>query len=252
MKTNPDVQLRSFDVHIPNLEGDGTAETITIQVPVRIDPVTGDEILTPEALAQIEKTKARRMGLMSPDEIRDLRDRLDLTQQEMSELLQIGAKTYTRWEAGRARVSRSMNLLLCALRDGRIDVNYLKAIRDPDFCVDWFTQNRSQSFFMSCVGAVQPSQEVDFMRELEDRAKAWLARSDFISGNLDADIIVHMGADYPNTPWLFTECKHDETLEMKSIMPRTMSPRLPESQSPWKGFRRSICDSRSAEEQISS
>jgi DNA-binding transcriptional regulator YiaG len=130
MKATTDLITRPFDVRIPNLEGDGIAETIRIDVPVRIDPDTGEEVLMPEALELIEKTKARRMGLMSPDEIRELRERLALTQEEMSELLQIGAKTYTRWETSRARVSRSMNVILCALRDGAITIEYLRCLRE--------------------------------------------------------------------------------------------------------------------------
>lgn len=134
MNTKTNLEMRPFDVRIPNLEGDGIAETIRIQVPVWIDLQSGEELLTPEALELIEKTKARRMGLMSPDEIRALRERLDVTQEDMSELLQIGAKSYTRWESGKARLSRSMNVLLCALRDGVITVEYLRCLRDGH---DW-------------------------------------------------------------------------------------------------------------------
>jgi transcriptional regulator with XRE-family HTH domain len=76
------------------------------------------------------------MGLMLPDEIRELRERLDLTQDEICELLQIGAKTYSRWESGRARPSRSMNVLLCGLRDGVITVEYLRSLREG---TDWET-----------------------------------------------------------------------------------------------------------------
>ena len=132
--TNQTLTLRPFEVHIPNLEGDEVAETVTIQVHVYIDPVSGEEVLTPDSLALIEKTKARRMGLMLPDEIRELRERLDLTQEAMSDLLQIGAKSYTRWESGRARPSRSLNVLLCALRDGVMSVDYLRALREER---DW-------------------------------------------------------------------------------------------------------------------
>ena len=126
MKTTTDLKMRPFDVHIPNLDGDGIAETIRIEVPVRVDAESGEEILTPDAHELIEKTKARRMGLMLPDEIRELRERFKLTQEQISELLQIGAKTYTRWESGRARPSRSLNLLLCALRDGALSLEYLR------------------------------------------------------------------------------------------------------------------------------
>jgi len=130
MKTTSDLKMRPFDVHIPNLDGDGIAETIRIDVPVRIDAESGEEILTPDAHELIEKTKARRLGLMSPDEIRELRERFDLTQEKISELLQIGAKTYTRWESGRARPSRSLNLLLCALRDAALSLEYLRCKRE--------------------------------------------------------------------------------------------------------------------------
>ena len=59
MKTTTDLRMRPFDVHIPNLDGDGIAETIRIEVPVRVDAESGEEILTPDAHELIEKTKAR-------------------------------------------------------------------------------------------------------------------------------------------------------------------------------------------------
>jgi DNA-binding transcriptional regulator YiaG len=119
----------TFDVHIPNLDGDGIACTVPIEVQAYTDPETGEDVLTPESVQLVEKTQARCMGLMSAEEIKSLRQRLDLSQQEISELLQIGAKTYTRWESGRAMPSRSMNVLLCALRDGQLDLSYLGALR---------------------------------------------------------------------------------------------------------------------------
>lgn len=118
-----------FDVQIPNLDGDAIAESIRIDVQAYTDPETGEDILTPESMELIEKTQARHMGLMGPEEIRALRLRLMLRQEDMSELLQLGGKSYTRWESGRARPSRSLNLLLCALRDGVITTEYLRALR---------------------------------------------------------------------------------------------------------------------------
>ena len=126
-----------FDVQIPNLDGDGIAQTIRIEVEASTDPESGEEILTPESIDLIEKTQARHMGLMAAGEIKELRQRLGLSQEQMSGLLQIGGKSYTRWESGRARPSRSMNLLLCAMRDGQLDVNYLQAVRDPEKGTEW-------------------------------------------------------------------------------------------------------------------
>jgi len=51
----------------------------------------------------------------------------------MAQLLQIGEKSYCRWETGSERPSRSINLLLAALTDGRIDVAYLESRLKPNF-----------------------------------------------------------------------------------------------------------------------
>jgi DNA-binding transcriptional regulator YiaG len=134
-----------FDVPIPNLDGDAIASTVRIEVQAFTDPGTGEDVLTPESIELIEKTQARHMGLMAADEIKALRLRLALSQDEMSELLQIGAKSYTRWESGRARPSRSMNVTLCALRDGQLGVNYLRALREPVVTVEWRGRSPSHS-----------------------------------------------------------------------------------------------------------
>lgn len=124
-----------FEVAIPTVDGKGIAEIVLIEVPCKIDPVTGEEFLTGEALEAIDRVKARHMGLLQPEEIRQLRECLGLTQKGMSELLQIGAKSYTRWESGRERPLRSLNILLRALSDGKLDLNYLRSIQSARF--DW-------------------------------------------------------------------------------------------------------------------
>src|SRR5207237_10451244 len=68
------------------------------------------------------------MGLLTPEQIKALRQRTGLTQRQISELLQIGDKTSTRWETGRERPFRSINVLLCALHDGKIDLPYLASL----------------------------------------------------------------------------------------------------------------------------
>jgi DNA-binding transcriptional regulator YiaG len=134
-------------VNIPNLDGDGIAEVVTITIPVTTDPDGGEEMLTTEAIELIENTKARHMGLMLPAEIKALRQRLGLTQRDISELLQAGEKSYTRWESGRLRPSRMVNVVLRALHEGKLTVEYLRSQRRTSF--DWrnvvefdFGQNR--------------------------------------------------------------------------------------------------------------
>jgi transcriptional regulator with XRE-family HTH domain len=118
-------EIVEVNISIPTPDGSDVAEIIKIKVPALRDPQSGEIFLTGDALKLIDKTKARYMGLLLPTEIRELRERLGMTQQKMSRLLRIGDKTYTRWENGRERPSQSMNLLLTALWDGRLDVNYL-------------------------------------------------------------------------------------------------------------------------------
>ncbi len=124
---NNPVKYAKFNVHIPNLEGDGVSEIVPVQVPVTIDPHNGEELLTPEAIELIENTKARYMGLLLPSEIRKMREQLGLTQKEMSALLQAGEKSYTRWESGRARPSRMVNVLLRLLFEGKVFVSDLES-----------------------------------------------------------------------------------------------------------------------------
>ena len=67
MNMTTPLTAKTFNVMIPNLEGDGVAEIVPVQVQVFTDPETGAEVLTPESLDLIEKTKARYLGLLSPE-----------------------------------------------------------------------------------------------------------------------------------------------------------------------------------------
>jgi DNA-binding transcriptional regulator YiaG len=120
-------------VHIPTLDGQAIAETILIKVPALRDLETGEITLTGEALQMLDKVKARLMGVLLPSEIKSLRGQFDFTQTEMSDLLGIGEKTYTRWETGRERPSQSLNRLLVALWEGRLNPASLRAMRQPTF-----------------------------------------------------------------------------------------------------------------------
>jgi len=117
-------------VYIPTLNGNEIAETVMVKVEAYRDPQSEELYLDGHALAALDKVKARHMGLISPEEIQQLRKNLGVTQKEISELLQLGEKTWTRWESGRERPSRSLNLLLKALDDGKIDLCYLKCMQN--------------------------------------------------------------------------------------------------------------------------
>ena len=114
-------------VFIPNATRDAIAETIMTEVPAWEDPQTGKIYLDGEAHEMLDAVKARHLGILLPDQLRAMRKAIGLTQKKMAELLQLGEKTWTRWETGAERPSRSMNVLLCALHEGKIDVGYLRS-----------------------------------------------------------------------------------------------------------------------------
>ena len=131
---------RDHEVTIPTADGSAVAERIPIKVPMEWDEEIGEWLLTPEAEVMIENTKARHMGLLLPQELLDLRQRLGLSQQMIGELLQIGGKSWTRWETGKQRPSRSINLLLRALQSGLISPTQLMDVCAPRH--DWSPQFR--------------------------------------------------------------------------------------------------------------
>ncbi|MGO9001936.1 MAG: helix-turn-helix domain-containing protein [Limisphaerales bacterium] len=118
-------KTEEFEILIPNLDGTDIAERVKVPVTLEWDEEVKQWLLTPEAHQIIEDTKARRIGLLLPAQLKELRDRYDYTQKEMGELFQVGEKSWTRWESGRHRPSRSINLLIRALYEGQISINYL-------------------------------------------------------------------------------------------------------------------------------
>jgi DNA-binding transcriptional regulator YiaG len=118
-------RMQDFEVSVPNLEGTGIAERVSVKIPERWDEELGEWMLAPEAHKIIEDTKARRMGLLLPEEFLALRQRYGFSQKEMGELFQVGEKSWTRWETGKHRPSRSINVAIRALYDHAISINYL-------------------------------------------------------------------------------------------------------------------------------
>lgn len=138
MKTkhkNGERVIIEVSVAIPNRNGKGVAERVPVKVEAVYDARDDDYVLDGTALHKLDTVKARYMGILMPSEIKDLRTGLGLTQIQMCEFLEIGHKTYSRWETGKGRPSRVLNLLLRSLRDGKIDMGYLE--RAGEELVDW-------------------------------------------------------------------------------------------------------------------
>jgi DNA-binding transcriptional regulator YiaG len=119
-------ELQSFEIHIPAADGSGTGRIVTVEVPVDWDEQIHDWVLTEEAHREIDRLKAREIGLLSPEQLRELRERHGLTQWEIGALFQVGEKSWCRWESGKHRPSRSINLLIRALYDGELSIDYLQ------------------------------------------------------------------------------------------------------------------------------
>lgn len=64
--------------------------------------------------------------LLFADEILSLRERLDLTQAELAELLRLGVNTISRWESGRNVQTAAMDVLLRLVRDVPGSLEYLR------------------------------------------------------------------------------------------------------------------------------
>lgn len=136
-------------VHIPTADGKEIAETIEVMVDAWQDE-SGEIYLDTAALKKLDDSKARHMGLLLPEDIRHLRESLGVTQVEISQLLKIGEKTWSRWENGRGRPSQSMNVLLKILLDGKADINYLRFMDKPQ------DRLKVSKHLLSRTGRVQP------------------------------------------------------------------------------------------------
>ncbi len=134
MNPTPKFKNRSFDIFIPATESRPAIKVTTIPVQVRLDE-DGDEILTPESLELVEKTQARYMGLLTGSDIRTLRERLKLSQGELSELLGCGDKSLSRWENGHGYPSQLVNTILRALDEGLLTPAQLRRLQQPR--IDW-------------------------------------------------------------------------------------------------------------------
>ena len=118
-----------FEVYLP-----ATADTparLVETIEVEVYENFGEEFLTAESSELIERTRARHMGFLHGKDIRDLRKRLGLTQDQLSALLDCGKKSLSRWESGRGLPSGIVNKLLRLLDEGFLATASLAAVSGP-------------------------------------------------------------------------------------------------------------------------
>lgn len=119
----------TFDVYLPATADSAPVFAETIEVEVYKN--YGEDFLTPESSELIERTQARHLGFLHGKDIRDLRKRLGLTQDQLSDLLDCGKKSLSRWESGRGLPSGIVNKLLRLLDEGYVTPESLTAVMGP-------------------------------------------------------------------------------------------------------------------------
>jgi HTH-type transcriptional regulator/antitoxin MqsA len=92
----------------------------------------GEDILSPELSRRIEAEQYRIQGLLTPAEVRAVRQRTGLSQVDMARLLGVGDKSYARWEAGLSVQNKSMDNLIRVAAEHPELFAELDAQRDPD------------------------------------------------------------------------------------------------------------------------
>ncbi len=97
--------------------GEETIKVITRDVPVERCDSCGMIASGPAAAKVRHEALCRAAGLLTPSEIKGLRERFGWSQQYLADLTDFGVATISRWERGRLLPNRSNNKVLQAIRD---------------------------------------------------------------------------------------------------------------------------------------
>jgi HTH-type transcriptional regulator/antitoxin MqsA len=116
-------------------EDDGKETMVVAEgVPVQQcdNPECAEELSGPEAARIRHMAICRALGLLTPGEIRTIRDRLGLTQAEFARLTRLGEATICRWERGRLLQNPAMDRYLRLIARGEDNVRFLRRLQHPN------------------------------------------------------------------------------------------------------------------------
>jgi len=108
--------------------GDEIVKVRAENVPVEKCDKCGEVMSGPAAAKVRHEAICRAVRLLTPSEIKAIRDRLGWSQQHLADLTGIGIATVSRWERGRLLQNRSNNLVLQAIRDCSAFREYLEEL----------------------------------------------------------------------------------------------------------------------------
>jgi putative zinc finger/helix-turn-helix YgiT family protein len=98
------------------------------RVPAEVCPQCGERFWGPEAGAIRHEAICRALGLLTPAEIKQIRERLGLTQEQFAEQTGIGVATLSRWERGRWVQTKAHDLYLRKLEENRVLREVVEAV----------------------------------------------------------------------------------------------------------------------------
>jgi len=139
-------------------DGDGDKVQVTVdKVPVEVCPACGEVFSGPEAGRIRNEAICKALGYLTPQEIRRVRERLNLTQAGFAQLTGIGEATISRWERGRLIQNRAMNQYLSLLAyDPGIEVTLLRIK---------FLQKAGGSLFVDADNSQSGNQVADVLQQ---------------------------------------------------------------------------------------
>ncbi len=112
---------------------DGERITVIAEaVPVLVCPACGETLYGPEAAVVRHQAICRALGLLSPAEIKALRERLGPDQEDFARLTGIGVATLSRWERGRLLQTRALDRYLRLLGALPQAAQVLRTLQRPE------------------------------------------------------------------------------------------------------------------------
>jgi putative zinc finger/helix-turn-helix YgiT family protein len=97
--------------------GDETVKVRAENVPVEKCDKCGEVMSGPAAAKVRHEAVCRAAGLLSPSEIKGIRETFGWSQQHLADLMGCGVATVSRWERGRLLQNKSSNKFLQGIRD---------------------------------------------------------------------------------------------------------------------------------------
>ena len=126
------MRLRHITEHFP-YEVDGETKMVVAEnVPVHVCDECGEKLSGPEAARIRHEAICRALGLLTPAEIRSIRERLGLTQEQFTKLTRVGEATICRWERGRLLQNPAMDRYLRLITSSENNVRFLQQLQGSE------------------------------------------------------------------------------------------------------------------------